>query len=348
MSANETRRGGTLAVIIPAYNAASTLNRCLAAITSSARRPDEVILFDDGSTDETPAIARSYGVRVLTNEGSPLGPAVGRNRAARASSCDIVVFIDADVIIHNDTLGLLEEAIVSDPSVAAAFGSYDRSPPATRLSAFYINLRHHYFHQNSGTEAVTFWSGIGAVRRDAFLAVGGFDERYALPSIEDIHLGGSLRSRGAHIRVVPQAQGAHCKDWTLIQAWETDIFKRAIPWAIVMASGYGEKGGLNASKREQILAALAHSVWIFGACAFFNIWFGAAALVSAFAYFWANRSFLKLLADVGGARLAISGALLHWCYHLYASVIYGTILMASRLGLTLEEPYKTASARNAS
>lgn len=345
MDGAEAPPRGKLAVIIPAYNAAATLGRCLAAVAASTRRPDEIILFDDGSTDETPAIARRFGVRILTNEGLPLGPAVGRNRAARASEADILIFIDADVVIHDDALALLEEAVSDDPSIAAAFGSYDRSPPVRRLAALYVNLRHHFIHQHAEREAVTFWSGLGAVRRDAFLAAGGFDDRFSQPAIEDIDLGARLRAAGMRIRIAPEAQGGHCKDWTLFQLWETDIFKRAIPWAVVMASGQGEKGGLNAAPREQAVAALAHGVWIFAIGAFFNGWLGVAAAAAACAYLWANRRFFGLLAEVGGAKLALAGACLHWLYHVYASAIFGAILIGARLGLSTSS-LDAANARN--
>src|SRR5205807_8681242 len=62
----------------------------------------------------------------------------------------------------------------------------------------------------------TFWAGLGAVRRDAFEAVGGFDaERYLVPSVEDIDLGARLATTGHRIELDPAVQGTHLKAWSL-------------------------------------------------------------------------------------------------------------------------------------
>ena len=94
----------------------------------------------------------------------------------------------------------------------AVFGSYDDAPAAAGLVARYKNLYHHYVHQRSGASAQSFWAGCGAVRRSAFLAVGGFDEeRYPRPSIEDIELGYRLTDAGYRIRFRPDLMVKHLK-----------------------------------------------------------------------------------------------------------------------------------------
>lgn len=119
----------TLAVVIPAYNAGHTLEACLAAIARSHRQPDEVILFDDGSTDGTAEIARRHGARVLAAADGANGPAFGRNAGAQATRAPILVFIDADVVVHPDAIGLLERPILDNEAVAA-FGFFLRFPAA--------------------------------------------------------------------------------------------------------------------------------------------------------------------------------------------------------------------------
>ena len=65
--------------------------------------------------------------------------------------------------------------------------------------------------------------------------MGGFDERrFVHPSIEDVELGARLVAAGGKIRLVPEAQGKHCKDWTLLQVWRTDILRRAYPWSCLL------------------------------------------------------------------------------------------------------------------
>ena len=225
------------AVIVPAYNASETIVDCLDAILNSTRKPSEVIVYNDGLTDNVNKIALPPNVRVIANHGAPIGPARGRNAVSRESTCDVLIFVDADVIVAKDAFGLLLAEMEGDAQIWAAFGSYDHTPRVTRLVALYANLRHHWVHQSGQREAVTFWAGLGAVRRKAFWAVGGFDEKPGISKIEDIELGTRLKRERGRIRLVPEALGTHCKDWTIAQLWRTDIFYRAIPWARLLASG---------------------------------------------------------------------------------------------------------------
>ncbi|MEX0644953.1 MAG: glycosyltransferase family 2 protein, partial [Parvularculaceae bacterium] len=260
----------------------------------------------------------------------PNGPAHGRNEGARAVTAEILVFVDADVVLETDAIARLEEALLGDASVSAVFGSYNRAPRAKRLSGLYANLRHHYIHQNGDREAATFWTGIGAVRAAAFFAAGGFDERFST-SMEDIELGARLIAAGGRIRIVPEAQGAHCKDMTLLGLWKSDIFNRAIPWAGLIAAGGGAYGHLNASAHERLSALSAHFVLLLTIAAFFDARLAIAALAALFAYVLFNRRLIALLFEVGGVKLAVVGAGLHWLYHLYASVIFAAVALAVRL-----------------
>jgi hypothetical protein len=129
--------------------------------------------------------------------------------------------------------------------VAATFGSYDDAPPGASWVSRYKNLGHHFVHQRSQQEASTFWAGCGAVRRDVFMAVGGFDERYRRPSIEDVELGYRLREAGHRIRLVHGAQVSHLKEWTFRSFLVSDLRDRAIPWARLVRAGRGLPRDLN-------------------------------------------------------------------------------------------------------
>jgi glycosyltransferase involved in cell wall biosynthesis len=314
-----------LAVVIPAYNASATLPDCLAAIARSERKPDEIILFDDGSTDETADIARAAGAVVL-RDGSPRqGPGIGRNIGATMTAAPIIVFVDADVAVHAQALGRLEAPILSGDAVAC-FGSYDDRPKSRRLGALYANLRHHWVHQQGRSEAFTFWSGLGAVASEAFRAHGGFDPRFNEPSIEDIDLGIRIIEGGGTIRLVKDALGTHHKDWGVVQLWKTDIFKRAIPWARLMIEGRGRANDLNISLKERAAAVCAHLVWIGGLVLVLKPHWWPALAAAASAYLVLNARFFVFLFRAGGWRAALAGVLLHWCYHVYASTTFALVV----------------------
>src|SRR5690606_33390465 len=144
------------------------------------------------------------------------GPARARNRGAELAKGDIVFFLDADVRVHPDTIESFLQTFAAQPDVAAVFGSYDTHPGSPALIAQYKNLFHHFVHQNASEDAGTFWSGCGAVRREIFLAMNGFDAgRYERPCIEDIDLGMRLCRAGHRIVLNKAMQGSHLKRWTL-------------------------------------------------------------------------------------------------------------------------------------
>jgi GT2 family glycosyltransferase len=312
----------SFAVIIPAYNAAETIVDCVEAVLASTRKPNEVIIYHDGLTGSIDKIALAPNVRVVANPGAPVGPARGRNVASRQSTCDVLIFVDADVIVAKDAFCLLLDEMERDAKIWAAFGSYDHAPRVTRVAALYANLRHHWVHQNGEREAVTFWSGLGAVRREAFCAVGGFDEAPVVAKIEDIELGTRLIRRGGRIRLVPTALGTHCKDWTITQLWRTDIFYRAIPWALLLARGACVGGHLNGANRERWSALFAY-LSLFGLTgSILSVWCSIAFIIFLLPYLVLNRGLLQLMLRRGGAMALLAGVVLHWIYHMYASATY--------------------------
>ena len=108
--------------------ARSTWKDRSSALLASTRKPDEIIVVDDASTDGTATLARRFGVRVITLPAGPHGPAVARNRLAVAAHGDILIFIDADVVVHENTLERIATYLGENPDLAAVFGSYDDDP----------------------------------------------------------------------------------------------------------------------------------------------------------------------------------------------------------------------------
>lgn len=252
----------TLSVIVPAYQCAPKLSKCIDGLNASdlPRTMWELLVVDDGSTDDTPAVAQRSADAMLRVTDGPKGPAFARNLGARAARGDVLVFIDADVVVGRSTLRGFAERFTADSSVAAVFGAYDDSPADPGVVSQYRNLLHRYVHTLAAGEAETFWAGCGAVRREAFLAVGGFDAlRYPRPQIEDIELGYRLKARGERIVLDPALVGTHLKRWTLFKMLRTDLRERAIPWMHLLLSRrkvVGD-GPLNLAVTEKVLTALA-------------------------------------------------------------------------------------------
>lgn len=233
-----TERPLFLSVIMPVHNASRLLPKVLGALLASdyPRESFEVIVIDDGSADDTAAIAARYADTVIRLPAPPNGPAYARNRGFEVSRGEITVFIDADVAVHPDALRRFAEVFQHNENVGAVFGSYDAHPPQPGLMSQYRNLVHHYVHQKNAGEVETFFAGVGAVSRDVFAAAGMYDEwHFARPQIEDIELGARIRGLGKRILLRPEIQGTHFKAWTLATVLRTDLRDRGIPWARLLA-----------------------------------------------------------------------------------------------------------------
>jgi glycosyltransferase involved in cell wall biosynthesis len=247
-----------LSVIVPVRDGAQYLPRSLAALRASApgNWTWELVVVDDGSTDSSAEIAESVADRVIRLP-SVVRPAAARNAGAAAARGGILVFVDADVAVHADALGRIHEFLSGHPEVDAVFGAYDTSPAAPGLVSQYRNLLHHYMHQREAGDTVTFWAGLGAIRRAAFERVGQFDDRQYL--VEDIELGYRLSGRDHRIVLRPEIQGTHLKRWTLGSMVRADVWYRGVPWVrLLLERRRGiKRATLNIRVGEQILTGLA-------------------------------------------------------------------------------------------
>jgi hypothetical protein len=281
----------SLSVVVPATDDPPTLPRCVEALRRSQDPADELI--------------------VVTDEG--LSASAARNAGARRATGDVIVFVDADVEVHPDALGRIRRAF-ADAELDALFGSYDATPADPSVVSSFRNLLHHHVHQGSAGPADTFWTGLGAVRRQRFLALGGFDEhRYPHPSIEDIELGDRLRASGAVVRLEPSVMGTHLKTWTLRSMLWTDFMRRGVPWISLQVRTRRVSGALNCGWRHRLSAAASLLVVLAVLLAA-----PVVAAAGAVALLTLNRAFYALLVRRMGLLQAAVGVLLHGLHHLVA------------------------------
>lgn len=319
-----------LSVVIPAYEAADTLVECLAGLTRSERRPDEVLVVDDGSGGEQSgriaALVAKCGGRLIRQANA--GPAAARNHGAREAAGDLIVFLDADVRVHPATLGQLEAAL-ADPQVDAAFGSYDDRPDGGSVVSDFRNLLHHYVHQHSPREASTFWAGCGVVRRTVF-ATAGFDESYRRASIEDVALGMKLKALGHRIELRPEIQATHLKRWTTGSFLRTDLLARAIPWTrMLLGTGGGLPPGLNFGWVHQASTLLAGLLPLMLLLAIRLPGHGlAGAGICLLLLAWLNRGFLGFLGRLRGVSFALQAFPLHLAHYFAGGLGFAAGAMA--------------------
>jgi glycosyltransferase involved in cell wall biosynthesis len=324
-----------MSVIVPVYQGARVLPRCLAALRAS-EMPDgswELIVVDDASTDATALVAAEFADAVVRLPDRPRGPAYARNRGVELARGEIVVFIDADVCVHPDTLRRFTGVFAHEPEVSAVFGAYDTEPEARQFVSQYRNLLHHYVHWQSAGEAETFWGGCGAIRRDVFLEAGRYDEwSYPRPQIEDVELGHRVRALGHRIVLRPEIQCTHLKRWTFRSVVMGDFRDRGVPWTrMLIQQGLATKSRtLNLRTVEKlntiliwisVLLLLTAAVWRSTQLA---IWAGGTfAVVLAL-----NHGLYRFFIRTRGVLFALAVIPLHTLYYMTngVAVLFGWTL----------------------
>lgn len=310
-----------ISVIIPVHNGGPTFRRCLSCLVKSVPPPDEIIVVADGCTDGSEQVAQEFGVQILRLV-ERKGPAGARNRGAQVSQSDILFFMDADVTIPPDTFSQIESVFKKEPNWAAVFGSYDDKPEETNFLSQYKNLFHHYTHQSANEEAFTFWGACGAIRHDVFMSMGGFNESYRQPSIEDIEFGYRLKRAGYRIRLCKALQVKHLKRWEPISLLKSDFFHRALPWTELILKNRRFVNDLNLRLSSRIsviltfslLASLMGGLW-------WPTFFGIAGALSLL-LLTINKPLYLFFQKRRGLRFAIQSILWHWFYYLYSGLAF--------------------------
>lgn len=212
-----------ISVIVPAYNAAGTLGECLAALLEQSIpwSDYEVIVVDDGSTDNTQEVITGYGVLLLAQPNQ--GPGAARNLGVSQARGEIVLFTDADCVPVREWV---EEMIkpFAEPGVVAVKGAY-RTRQKTLLARFIqaeFAERYALLERERYVDFVDSHSA--AYRKADFLAAGGFDPDFRLS--EDVDLSYRLSRQGYKMAFNPKAIVYHCHPGTLWAYFRTK-FQRA-------------------------------------------------------------------------------------------------------------------------
>jgi GT2 family glycosyltransferase len=312
----------SVSLVVTAHRHGPMLLACMDAITRLSPLPAQVIVAIDGDCPEIQAEAVKRGFELVVMKNTP-GVSATRNAGAARVSTESVAFLDSDVAPPIDFVTRALAALESQPGAVAAFGSYDDSPAATGVVSRYRNLLHHFTHQHAKREAQTFWAACGICDVEIFRQIGGFDESYRLPSIEDIELGYRLRGAGHRIALDPSWQIKHLKKWTWRDLVFTDIGRRAIPWTLLLLREGRLDNDLNIDTRSRLSALL---VLAFLASLPSGIIFPWLILLPAACLggaIFLNMRFYRFLAAKGGWAFSIASIPLHLFYYLAAVTGYG-------------------------
>lgn len=180
-------------VVIPLYNDAATITTCLEALLAQSIADKlQIIVVDDGSTDDGPARVERYPV-VLCHQKNA-GPAAARNAGVRVAQGDIILFLDADCVAP---LRWAEQmlAAFSSPDIASAMGGIDSATRELLPQLIQTEIEERY-RKLSGTRTIDFFASVAvAIRHEVFLDLGGFREDFRYS--EDAELAYRINQQGS-------------------------------------------------------------------------------------------------------------------------------------------------------
>lgn len=208
-----------VSVIIPAYNAASTLHQCLKALREQTI-PEvtyEIIVVDDASIDETNSIAHEFpNIRILSV--AHQGPAAARNFGAQNARGAILLFTDADCMPLNNWIEMMTVPF-EDNQIVGVKGAYFSKQ--TSLVARFVQAEYEDKYDRMKKEKfIDFIDTYSAgYRKETFLQNGGFDSSFSTSSVEDQEFSFRLAKRGYKMVFIPQARVIHLKHATSLREY---------------------------------------------------------------------------------------------------------------------------------
>ncbi len=323
----ETSQHPVVSVVIPAFRAACHLPACLDALASQVDAPAfEIVVVDDASPDATAQVARDKGARVVRHE-TNRGAAAARNTGGAASCGEVLLFIDSDVIPGS---GLVAgtAALFANSEVTAATGRYAAEPANEGRFARYKARWTWHCWQNTGARdgrSTHLQGALSAVRREAFEATGGFDERYAGGNVEDYELSARLRSQGVAIHFDDRLSGRH--HFPGFRTVARNYWDRTRMWVRLAPEQRGfSSGQANARSGVAALAALAGVVSHAGSVVFPPL--VVPALASDAVWLASTGGFLRYVSKEEGLRFAVYSAGVHYTL----SAVIGAAAVSAPLG----------------
>ncbi|MBZ0273075.1 glycosyltransferase [bacterium] len=267
-------RPARVSVVVPFRDAAATLPALAKALAESSGGA-ELVGVDDASTDGGADILRGAGFRIVTHE-MRRGPAAARNAGAREAKGEVLLFLDADVIPPAGLIEHVAARFAADAALVALSGVYDDTPANAGLVPRYKALRHAtWFHGVKRFGSLE--TACGAVRRDAFLEAGGFDERYAGADVEDYEFGYRLAGR-AGIEIDPVMCVRH--HFPGLRRELANIGRRAFLWARLARPSFFDTAATTRVEALGAMASLAAEATLFACLAVLLI--GEVAGVNVF------------------------------------------------------------------
>lgn len=213
-----------ISVVVPVYNERDTVCQTVERLLAQTLRPHEIIVVDDGSTDETASVLRArFSDKITVLSQANRGPAAARNCGIRVAEGDYVAFTDGDCLPEREWLAEIVKGFAAD-NVAGAGGTVRRADDG--LISEYVDARGILNPCTREGQVECLVTANACFRRDVLIQADMFDERFERPGGEDSELSVRIRSMGYIFRHVHSAVVLH-------------HHRRTVPAFLKMMRNYG-------------------------------------------------------------------------------------------------------------
>ncbi len=239
------------ALIIPTRNAGPYLDQLLPALTRQTLQPDEFLVVDSQSTDNTVERLRAAGARVEVIAAKTFNHGGTRRWASQQVNADILIYLTQDAIPHDTlTFARIKEELLSSADIGMAYGRQLPHPQAGLLAT---HARHFNYPAQSRTKRLSDAAELGiktcfssdsfaAYRHSALLAVGGFPQDVI--GSEDAYVAARLLLSGYAVRYAASACVEHSHDYHLLEEFrryfDIGTFYGREAW---IGTAFGQAGG---------------------------------------------------------------------------------------------------------
>jgi rhamnosyltransferase len=242
-----------LSIIIPTRNGAATLRDLFASLSIQTVLPDEMMVVDSSSSDETVTIAEQTGAKVTVIDPDEFDHGTTRTAAARRASGDIVLFVTQDVVFVGDqVVEHLIKSFTEDETIVATYARQLPAPGATTIASHLrlfnypprTEIRSLADCERLGLRTIFLSNSCAAYRKKALEKVGYFKENLIFG--EDTHAAARLLARGGKIKYVADAHIYHSHNYTIGEEFrryfDIGVFHQSESWLLKTYGGTGGAG----------------------------------------------------------------------------------------------------------
>jgi len=213
-----------ITIVIPVHGDRGVLRRCISAACALDYDDYDVLVVGDRITEDARRVVHEFPIRLINNDG--VGVSAARNTGVRHALSDVVLFIDSDIELPSNALTMISESF-GQAEIDGVIGLISEKLPYNDFFSRYKNLWMYYSYSRLPELVTLFYTSCAAIKKDVFLLLGGFDENYRAPSVEDTDFGRKIGEAGINILCRKDLQVIHWKSYSFTEVLRVDFLRSA-------------------------------------------------------------------------------------------------------------------------